>query len=50
MSAIKRLIEDVVEMYDENGMDVVTIAKATGLSEEEVFTIISEYSVDFNTL
>lgn len=48
MSAIKRLIEDVLEMYDAEGMTVMEIAAAKGLSEDEIMEIVSEYSDDFN--
>lgn len=48
MSAIKRLIEDILEMYDGEGKTIVEIAKAKGLSEAEVFEVVSQYSESFN--
>lgn len=48
MSAIKRLIEDILEMYDAEGMTITEIAEAKGLTETEVYEIVSEYSESFN--
>lgn len=48
MSAMKRLIEDILEMYDVEGMSIVEIAEAKGLTEAEVYEVVSEYSESFN--
>jgi orotate phosphoribosyltransferase-like protein len=43
MSAIKRLIEDVMELY-EQGEPMLKIAKELDMSIDEVETIVEEYS------
>lgn len=48
MSAVKRLIEDILEMYDVEGKTITEIAEAKGLTETEVYEIVSEYSESFN--
>jgi orotate phosphoribosyltransferase-like protein len=43
MSAMKRLIEDVLEMY-ENGLSVMEIAESMGVEMEVVESLVNEYS------
>jgi type IV secretory pathway protease TraF len=50
MSAIKRLVEDILEMYDGEGKTIVEIAECKGLSEDEVFEVVSQYSDSFNVV
>lgn len=50
MSAMKDLVMDIVEMYDEQGLTVVQIAEIVGMNEMAVLSVITEYSQDFNTV
>jgi NADH:ubiquinone oxidoreductase subunit E len=43
MSAIKRLIEDVMELYEE-GSSIAEIAKVLRLDEDEVLDVVEAYS------
>lgn len=42
MSAMKRLIEDVLEMYNDR-YSIPEISDATGLTTQEIRTIIRDY-------
>jgi hypothetical protein len=44
---MKRKIEDVIEMYDGEGLTIMEIVEKTGLTEQEVLAIVTEYSGDF---
>ena len=47
MSKMKEYLMDIVEMYDMQGMTITEIASCKGISQEEVYEIISQYSDDF---
>ena len=44
MAKMKELVIEVCELYDEQGMTIMEIVNATGLSEEVVIQILSDYS------
>ena len=44
---MKELVIEVCELYDEQGMTIMEIVKKTGLSEDEVITVLSDYSDTF---
>ena len=44
---MKELVIEVCELYDEQGMTIMEIVNATGLSEEEVIEVLSNYSETF---
>lgn len=48
MGAMKRIVEDILEMYDVEGKSIVEIAKALGLTENEIYEVVSNYSDSFN--
>jgi orotate phosphoribosyltransferase-like protein len=43
MSAMKRLIENILELYEE-GVSVTMIAKSLGIDREMVESVVEEYS------
>ena len=45
--ACKELVIEVCELYDEQGMTIMEILKKTCLSEDEVITVLSDYSDTF---
>ena len=47
MGKMKDLAMEVVELYDEQGMTIMEIVNATGLSEEVVIEVLSNYSETF---
>ena len=47
MAKMKELVIEVCEIYDEQGMTIMEIVKKTGLSEDEVITVLSDYSDTF---
>ena len=47
MGKIKDMVIEVCELYDEQGMTIMEIVNATGLSEEEVIEVLSNYSETF---
>ena len=47
MAKMKELVIEVCELYDEQGMTIMEIVKQTGLSEEVVIQVLSDYSETF---
>ena len=47
MAKMKELVIEVCELYDERGMTIMEIVNATGLSEEVVIEVLSNYSETF---
>ena len=47
MAKMKELVIEVCELYDEQGMTIMEIVNATGLSEEVVIEVLSNYSETF---
>ena len=47
MAKMKELVMEVCELYDERGMTIMEIVNATGLSEEVVIEVLSNYSETF---
>ena len=47
MAKMKELVIEVCELYDERGMTIMEIVGFTGLSENEVLEILSNYSETF---
>ena len=47
MAKMKELVIEVCELYDERGMTIMEIVNATGLSEEVVIQVLSDYSETF---
>ena len=44
---MKELVIEVCELYDEQGLTIMEIVNTTGLSEEEVIEVLSNYSETF---
>jgi DNA-binding transcriptional regulator LsrR (DeoR family) len=44
---MKELVIEVCELYDEQGMTIMEIVNATGLSEEVVIQVLSDFSETF---
>ena len=44
---MKELVIEVCELYDEQGMTIMEIVNQTGLSEEVVIQVLSDYSETF---
>ena len=47
---MKELVIEVCELYDERGMTIMEIVNATGLSEEVVIEVLSNYSETFGVV
>lgn len=47
MAKMKELVIEVCELYDEQGMTIMEIVNATGLSEEVVIQVLSDFSETF---
>ena len=47
MAKMKELVIEVCELYDERGMTIMEIVNATGLSEEVVIQVLSDFSETF---
>ena len=47
MGKMKELVIEVCELYDEQGLTIMEIVNTTGLSEEEVIEVLSNYSETF---
>ena len=47
MAKMKELVIEVCELYDEQGLTIMEIVNTTGLSEEEVIEVLSNYSETF---
>ena len=47
MGKMKELVIEVCELYDEQGLTIMEIVGHTGLTEEVVLQILSDYSETF---
>ncbi len=47
MAKVKELVTDICEMYDYQGLSIAEIAKATGMSEDDIVQVLSDYSDTF---
>jgi transposase len=47
MNYMMKKIDDVVSMYDYEGLTIMEIVEKTGVSEDEVIDVLNEFSETF---